>query len=168
MEIYMRLAAYGDVGFIRGVDQAFYRLHRENMRKAVSTLSDLRQRRSVFELVLERYGERLTRTAELREMVHRQLGAEALWAAARVAERRPRLVQTRVGRRLLATGMDEEPGEAGELAEFAIDCSPELKRSALYRTLQAGDRFGTRDLLFMLNQKGRWWLRRRSWKYRGV
>jgi hypothetical protein len=64
--------------------------------------------------------------------------------------------------------MDEEPGEAGELAEFAIDCSPELKRSALYRTLQAGDRFGTRDLLFMLNQKGRWWLRRRSWKYRGV
>ena len=35
MEMWLRLAANADVGFIRGVDQAYYRLHRENMRKAV-------------------------------------------------------------------------------------------------------------------------------------
>ncbi len=38
MEMYMRLAAYADVGFLRGVDQAYYRVHGENMSKAVSAL----------------------------------------------------------------------------------------------------------------------------------
>ena len=31
IEMWMRLAAHGDVGFIRGVDQAFYRVHGHNM-----------------------------------------------------------------------------------------------------------------------------------------
>ncbi len=167
MEIFMRMAAYSDVGYIRGVDQAFYRLHRENMRKAVSTLSDLSQRRMVFELVLERYAERLRDTDGLREMVHRQLGREALWAAARVSDGVPHAAQNRVGRRLLGTGMNEQ-GDVEELVEFAVECSPDLKKSALYRALQSDDRFGPRELLFMLSQKGQWWLRRRSWKYRGV
>ena len=35
MELWLRLAANADVGFIRGVDQAYYRLHKKNMRKAV-------------------------------------------------------------------------------------------------------------------------------------
>src|SRR5262249_26253293 len=49
MEIIMRMAAYADVGFLRGVDQSFYRLHEQNMSKSVTPLMDLRQRRSVFE-----------------------------------------------------------------------------------------------------------------------
>src|SRR5215472_13164379 len=48
MEMYMRMAAYADVGFLRGVDQSYYRLHEQNMSKSVSTLMDVRQRRSVF------------------------------------------------------------------------------------------------------------------------
>src|SRR3954451_18999258 len=87
MEMYMRLAAHGDVGFIRGVDQAFYRVHGANMSKAVTALMDLRQRRSVFEVVLERYGDRLADTARLSASVHRQLSREALWAAGRVYDR---------------------------------------------------------------------------------
>ena len=59
MEMYMRLAANADVGFIRGVDQAYYRVHGQNMSSSVSALMDLRQRRLVFETVLDRYGERL-------------------------------------------------------------------------------------------------------------
>ena len=59
MEMWMRLAANADVGFIRGVDQAYYRLHQENMRKGYSRLMDLRERRLVFETVLDRYGETL-------------------------------------------------------------------------------------------------------------
>jgi glycosyltransferase involved in cell wall biosynthesis len=87
MEIYMRLAAHSDVGFLRGVDQAYYRLHPHNMRKAVTSLLDLRQRRSVFELVLSRYGERIVNASRLDDMVHRQLAREALWAAGRVYDR---------------------------------------------------------------------------------
>ena len=69
----MRLAANADVGFIRGVDQAYYRVHEQNMRKAVSALMDLRQRRLVFEMVLDRYGERLPDAKRLSDLVHRQL-----------------------------------------------------------------------------------------------
>jgi hypothetical protein len=54
MELWMRLTANADVGFIRGVDQAYYRLHAENMRKAYGVLGDLRGRRLVYETVLDR------------------------------------------------------------------------------------------------------------------
>ena len=54
MEMWLRLAVNADVGFIRGVDQAYYRLHEQNMRKAFNALMDLRERRRAFEAVLER------------------------------------------------------------------------------------------------------------------
>ena len=166
MEMYMRLAAYADVGFIRGADQAYYRLHGENMSMAVTALMDLHQRRSVFEVVLDRYSDRLAETERLSDVVHRQLGREALWAAGRVHDR-GRVRQTEIARRLLGAGANEEERDVEELMAFAVDCWPELKRVPLYRTLQAGKRLGPRELQYLLNQKGQWWLRRRSWKYRG-
>ena len=168
MEIYMRLAAYGDVGFIRGVDQAYYRLHEQNMSKTVSTLMDLRQRRSVFETVLDRYGERLPDAGRLSDIVHRQLGREALWAAGRVYDR-GRIRQTELGRRFLGAGAaaEEEERDVNELVTFAFDCWPGVSRLPLYRTLQLHKSIGPRGMYYMLDQKAQWWLRRRSWKYRG-
>jgi len=166
MEIYMRFAAHADVGFIRGVDQAYYRLHGMNMSKAVSPLMDLQQRRSVFEVVLDRYGHALARGEEMREAVHRQLGREALWAAGRVYDR-GRLRQSEVGRRLMGAGRNKEEGDVEELLAYAAECWPDVKRLGLYRRLEAQDALGPRELLYLLNQKGQWWLRRRSWKYRG-
>jgi glycosyltransferase involved in cell wall biosynthesis len=166
MEMFMRLAANADVGFIRGVDQAFYRVHRQNMSKTVSALMDLRQRRSVFEIVLDRYGDRLSDTKRLSDIVHRQLGREALWAAGRVYDR-GRMRQTELARRFLGTAADEEERDVDELVAFAIDCWPEVSRLPLYRTLRSRKHIGPRGMYFMMNSKGRWWLRRRSWKYRG-
>lgn len=166
MEIYMRFAAHADVGFIRGVDQAYYRLHGENMRKSVSALMDLDQRRAVFELVLSRYGEKLVDTDRLSAVVHRQLAHEALWSAGRVYDR-GRLRQSEVGRRLLGGGPMEEEVDVAELMAFAEECWPEVKRLPVYRTLQGHAGLGPRELLFLLNEKGKWWLRRRAWKYRG-
>ena len=40
-EMWLRLAANGDVGFLRGVDQAFYRVHGQNMRTTFNELIDL-------------------------------------------------------------------------------------------------------------------------------
>jgi glycosyltransferase involved in cell wall biosynthesis len=166
MEMFMRLAANADVGYIRGVDQAFYRVHGQNMSKAVSALMDLRQRRLVFEVVLDRYGDRLSDTKRLSGIVHRQLGQEALWAAGRVYDR-GRIRQTEIARRFLGTAVNEEERDIDELVAFASDCWPEVSRLPLYRTLESRKRIGPRGMCYMFNQKGQWWLRRRSWKYRG-
>jgi glycosyltransferase involved in cell wall biosynthesis len=150
LEMWMRLAANADVGFIRGVDQAFYRLHEQNMRRAFSAQMDLRERRLVFQTVLDRRGEGLPDAKRMSSLVHRALAREALWAAGREYHR-------------------ESPGQASisELLDFASDCWPEATRLPLYRTLRAGKRIGPRGMLYMLNHKGHWWLRRRGWKYRG-
>ena len=57
------------------------------MRKAFSALMDLRERRSVFEMVLDRYGERLPDAKRMSDLVHRALAREALWAAGREYDR---------------------------------------------------------------------------------
>ena len=165
-EMYMRLATNADVGFVRRADQAYYRVHGQNMSKTVSALMDLRQRRSVFEVVLDRYGDRLSDTKRLHDTVHRQLSREALWAAGRVYDR-GRLRHHELARRLVGAGAQEEESDFDELVAFALDCWPEIARQPLYRTLQSGTRLAPRDLYYMLDQKGRWWLRRRSWKVRG-
>jgi glycosyltransferase involved in cell wall biosynthesis len=168
MEACMRLAANADVGFIRGADQAYYRLHGQNMSSAVSALMDLRQRRSVFEVVLDRHGKQLPDAKRLSEIMQRQLGREALWAAVRVYDR-GRMRQTPFARRLLGAGAaaNEEERDVDELVAFAFDCWPDVSRLPVYRTLQSRKRIGPREMYYMLNQKGQWWLRRRSWKYRG-
>jgi glycosyltransferase involved in cell wall biosynthesis len=166
MEMFMRLAANADVGFIRGVDQAYYRLHGQNMSTAVSPLMDLHQRRSVFEVVLERYGDRLPNAKSLSSEVHRRLGEEALWAAGRVYDR-GRMRQTELARRLIGVGATEDERDVDELVAFAFDCWPEVSGLPLYRTLQSGKSIGPRAINYMLIRKANWWLRRRSWKYRG-
>lgn len=167
MEIYMRLATYADVGFIRGVDQAFYRVHGHNMSKAVSALMDMRQRRSIFEVVLDRYGERLSDTKRMSDMVHRQLALQALWAAGRVYDR-GHIRRTDLARRFLGTLANEEERDVDGLVAFAFDCWPEISTLPLYRALESHKRIGPRGMYYLLNSKGQWWLRRRSWKYRGL
>jgi glycosyltransferase involved in cell wall biosynthesis len=166
MELFMRLAAHADVGFIRGADQALYRRHGTNMSMSVTALMDLRQRRSVFEVVLERYGDRLVNTDRMSNQVHRQLGREALWAAGRVYDR-GRLRESDLGRRLMGGGTHEVEQDVDELLAFAVDCWPDAAGTRLYRVLQAGRRLSPLELQYLLNQKGQWWLRRRSWRYRG-
>ncbi len=150
MEMWMRLAANADVGFIRGVDQAYYRLHEQNMRKAFTALMDLRERRLVYETVLDRYGETLPDPARLSTLVHRALGREALWAAGRMYDRR-----------------GTQQAFVDELVAFALDCWPEVSGLPLYRTLESRKGIGPSAMRYMLAHKVEWWLRRRSWKYRG-
>jgi glycosyltransferase involved in cell wall biosynthesis len=167
MQMYLRLAANADVGFIRGVDQAYYRLHQQSMsHQAVTTLMDLRHRRSVFDTVLDR--ERSPDAKRLSDIVHRQLGREALWAAGRVYGK-GHMRQTELGRRLLGGGAvaTEEEQDVDELVAFAFDCWPGVSRVPLYCSLHSRKRIGPRGMYYMLNQKGQWWLRRRGWKYWG-
>jgi glycosyltransferase involved in cell wall biosynthesis len=159
LEMWLRLAANADVGFIRGVDQAYYRLHGHNMRKAFSALMDLRERRLVFEVALERYGQRLSEAGRLSDLVRRALGRQALWAAGQASHR----------------GSTEQ-ASVDELLAFAVDCWPGVTRLPLYLTLQSRNSIGPplalcqqpfiNSAVFM--HRVQWWLRRQSWKYRGV
>ena len=166
MELFMRLAAHADVGFIRGVDQAYYRVHGQNMSKSVTALMDLSQRRSVFEVVLDRYSDSLSDPKQLSDIVHRKLAREALWAAGRVYDRGT-IRRTELGWRLLGVEPNEEEADIDLLLAFALDCSPEVTKLPLYRTLESRKRIGPRGMYYLLNNKGQWWLRRQWWKYRG-
>ncbi|KIX78669.1 hypothetical protein SF23_05285 [Streptomyces sp. MBRL 10] len=58
IEMWMRLAAHADVGYVRGADQAFYRVHGNNMSTTDfgGQLDDLRQRLVAFTSVLDKCG----------------------------------------------------------------------------------------------------------------
>jgi glycosyltransferase involved in cell wall biosynthesis len=167
MQMYMRLAAGASVGFIRGVDQAYYRVHQKNMSKDLSPLMDMRQRRLVFQTVLDRHGETISDPKRLSALMHRELARQTLWAAGRVYDR-GRFRRTELARRFLGVGANEDERDIDELMAFAADCWPEVSRLPLYRTLQSRKRIGPRGMYYMLSHKGQWWLRRRSWKYRGI
>jgi glycosyltransferase involved in cell wall biosynthesis len=151
MEMWMRMAANASVGFLRGVDQAFYRLHRENMRKGFNALMDLRERRLVFESVLDRDGARLPGADQMAETMRRQLARQALWEAARAYDHD-----------------HTELDYVDEVVSFALDCWPGAERLPVCQSIRSGARLGPRSLAFTGDQKLRWWLRRRWWKIRGV
>lgn len=157
-EMWLRLAAHADVGFVHGVDQAFYRLHDANMRKSFDTTRDLRQKRAAFETTLSHYGATLSDARRLSDDVHRKLSRQAL--------------------RALLDGMDRgvvDDRDVEELLAFALDCWPRAGSLAAYRAVQARRRLGpsvTRAMQPLnaapLARKASGWLLRRSWKYRGI
>jgi hypothetical protein len=98
--------------------------------------------------------------------VHRQLAKEALWAGAQVRGY-PSLGSPRVTRKLLAVGNAQPTTEGSDLLAFAVDCWPGVVHLPAYRALKHDRPLGPRELAYMLDQKGRWWLRRRSWKHFG-
>ena len=158
LDMWLRLAEHGDVGFIHGVDQAFYRVHGHNMRTGYDALGDLRQKRLAFELALCRSGPRLSDPRTVSDRVHRKLSRDALWFAVRALDLR----QT-----------DMTPVD--ELIAFAFDCWPGAATLPVYRTLQLRRRVGPRAvaaaqplLVTPLARRGRGWLQRQSWRYRGL
>jgi glycosyltransferase involved in cell wall biosynthesis len=156
-ELWMRLAAHGEVGFLRGVDQAFYRVHGQNMRSNYADLLDLRQKRLAFEMTLDLYGNRLSDQKGLSDGVHRKLSRQALWIAARSYD--------------LGT---VDPVAVDELVDFAFDCWPQANRFPIYQTLLVRRKLSSRTLSYVnpflvspFARKAHGWLQRRSWKYRG-
>jgi glycosyltransferase involved in cell wall biosynthesis len=157
LDMWLRLAEHGQVGFLHGVDQAYYRVHGRNMRTGYDALGDLRQKRLAFELALARSGGELSDARALSDRVHRKLSRDALWFAAHALD----LGQTDM------TAVDE-------LVAFAFDCWPRTATLPVYRTLQLRRRVGPRAvtalqplLVTPLARRAGGWLQRQSWKYRG-
>jgi hypothetical protein len=158
LEIWMRLAAHADVGYVQGVDQAFYRLHGQNMTVDRNNVIDLRQRQLAFDVLLETCGDRLVNPDRLYGAVHRKLSREAMWRASRAFDRG----QT-----------DNVPVD--ELVAFALDCWPAITQSSAYRGLGLRQAVGPRWMPYLqpfiwsavthkISNK-LWW---RTWKRRGI
>jgi glycosyltransferase involved in cell wall biosynthesis len=157
-EMWLRMAAHADVGYVRGVDQAFYRVHAKNMTKSRTQLVDLRQRRLAYESVLERCADRLPDAARLSDLVHRKLAWEALWNAARAYDRR-------------RTGQIS----VDDLVAFAFDCWPAAARLPVYRGLRLRQQIGPRAMPYLqplvlsaVARKAQDWWWWRSWARRGL
>ena len=90
IEMWMRLAAHADVGYVRGADQAYYRLHGGNMSQTdyAGQLDDLRQRQAAYDAVLREAAATLLPDADrLDAMVRRRLARHALRRAVRAYDR---------------------------------------------------------------------------------
>lgn len=160
IEMWMRMAAHADVGYLRGVDQAYYRIHGSNMSTTDfgGQLDDLRQRRAAYEAVVERCGDRIQNRDELDGIVHRRLARQALWRAARAYDR---------GR------TERVPVE--ELVAFAADCWPGYRSLGEYRGLSVRRLVGARAMPYLqplalsaLVHKARqklWWY---TWRRTGI
>ncbi|HEX4790879.1 MAG TPA: glycosyltransferase [Actinospica sp.] len=160
IEMWMRMAAHAGVGYLRGVDQAYYRIHGANMSTTDfgGSMDDLRQRLAAYETVLERCGERLADRGELDASVHRSLARQALRRAARAYDR---------GR------TDRIPVD--ELVAFAADCWPGYRSLPEYRGLAVRRGIGPRVMPYLqplvlsaLAHKGRerlWWY---TWRRTGI
>jgi glycosyltransferase involved in cell wall biosynthesis len=156
-EMWMRLAAYADVGYVQA-DQAYYRRHSTNMSRAADELLLRKQLRSAYEAVLKRCGEVLPNAAELSEIVHRELAKDAMWVAARAYDRR----------RTDRVAVDE-------LAAFALDCWPDAASLSTYRGLQLRRRIGPTVMPYLQPfivsalvravKDRRWW---HSWERQGI
>ncbi|GAA2150942.1 glycosyltransferase [Kitasatospora kazusensis] len=160
IEMWMRLASRADVGYLRGVDQAYYRKHGGNMSATEfgGQMDDLRQCKAAYDAVVTGCADRLPDAARLADTVNRKLARFALRRAVRAYDR----------------GRTAEVPEA-ELVAFAAECWPAYRSLPEYHGLQLRRKVGARVMPYLQPliltavvakvRERLWW---RSWRLRGI
>jgi hypothetical protein len=87
LEMWLRIAAVADVAYVRGVPQAFYRKHGNNMTQQRTKLVDLFERRETFNTFFRRHAAHLASAAQFEEDARKALASQALWDACRAYDR---------------------------------------------------------------------------------
>lgn len=80
MEMWLRFAAHGSVGFVDDV-QAVYRRHSTNMSRGYSMEDDLWQRKAAFDIFFDSCRSKLSETPRLQRSLMRQLACDAVGRA---------------------------------------------------------------------------------------
>lgn len=160
LQMWLRIAAVSNIAYVRGIPQAFYRVHAASMMRTLyrSKLVDLQQRKAAFECFFEHDNTEVVGECGLRELVNRALAREALWDACRAYD------HNRV----------EEAG-AQELVRFAMATYPAASSEGEYAALRRRQRLGATicnlTQVFAvpaLLRRTVHWLRRERWKRQGV
>jgi hypothetical protein len=160
MEMWMRAAATSDVGHVDGPDQAYYRVHADNMHRtsfdgarARGALVDLQQRRRTFELLVA-----LAPSQTDIRAAQRALAVEALTVATRSI-----------------SWSQPDPTLVRELSDFAADVDPDAPRlrqwAPVQRLLAIGPTRAKRHPAFVAREaveRAKDVARRWRWSYRGV
>jgi hypothetical protein len=135
-ELWMRVATVSDVGYVAGADQAYYRLHAQNMHQSVfAVIDDFSQRLASFDTIFRERSTLLRDPNSMQDMAHRALARSALSQAIRDTAHRA-LSRSRLGRAVGAYSpgaVGDEPVEA--YAEFALKAWPEAKGLREWRRL---------------------------------
>jgi glycosyltransferase involved in cell wall biosynthesis len=124
-EMWMRFALHSDVAYVKGVDQAYYRIHASQMTTERVPYVDLIQRKAAYDALFDAYGERVPEADRLRRRAGRTMAKEALWRACRAYERRR---------------MDITP--ITDLVEFAETAYPHPARLSEYWGLRWREKVG--------------------------
>lgn len=131
LEMWLRLAAHGDVGIVTGRDQAYYRVHPASMSRTsfAAELADLRQRHAAFGVFLDGAGPAVADRAAARRTMALVLARTALWRAAR-----------------LRMGAPVGAGAADELRDWALSVAPDAVDTSEHRALVRATARGRRAL----------------------
>lgn len=127
LELWLRLAAHGPVGFV-SVDQAVYRRHAANMSLAYlgdMCIADLRQRRAAIELFCNACTNVLPERVALRQRLLERLSLEAIGRASSAFN-------------------DGRPEASRQLGAFALELNPGATRSLPWVRLALKRRIGNR------------------------
>lgn len=90
MEMWLRLAAFSDVAYLRGCDQAWHRDHDESLSaKKVDAVVDLRERRLAFDMLFSGIARHTPKARELHLSADRALDRQSIAAARRAADLGP-------------------------------------------------------------------------------
>lgn len=158
IEMWMRFAVHSDVAYIRGADQAYYRVHRTNMTVQRVPTIDLQQRKAAYDSIFEAYGDSIPNADRLHRAANLKMAKEALWRACTAYHRR----------RLDTTPVDQ-------LVEFSRSTYPNFKKLPEYWGLRWRQRVGSRASFYLqpimmsaMHRRLRSWLWWKIWKLRGI
>jgi glycosyltransferase involved in cell wall biosynthesis len=115
MEMWLRLAAVSAVGYV-DADQAYYRMHGQNMSEGYPALRDLRQRREVFRMFFDGWGGLVPDAARLWATALQNLSREAFWEASKMFDA-------------------QQPGLCQELLELSADLDPSIRSTKEWKRL---------------------------------
>lgn len=129
IEMWMRFAAHARVGEILDADQAFYRIHSQNMhaQQFSASLLELQQRKAAFDALFREYGDRIPNRERLQDLVNRRLAREALGVAAGAYDQN-----------------GAASGSVAALVEFAFGTSPSAAYTVEYIGLRCRTLLGRR------------------------
>jgi hypothetical protein len=158
MEMWLRLAAYSDVAYVKGVDQAYYRIHSTNMTVQRVPIVDLQQRKAAYDALFDTCGQLIPDAGRLRHEADRKMAKEALWRACSAYHRR----------RLETTPVDE-------LVDFARSTYANFESLPEYWGFRWRQRVGPKASSYLqpimmsaVHRRIRSWLWWKTWKSRGI